>query len=483
MNSVVDVLIIGAGPTGLTLAIECARYHLSCKIIDQSPVPTTYSKATAIQARTLECFQRMGIHERFLAAGIQLKRSNIHSGDKKTYLNLQQIQSPFPFVLSIEQSKTEQILNDALKELGCSVERPVRLISYEEKEGFIFAHTDKGVVQTKYLIGCDGAHSTVRKAMGCTFKGKMFSDVFSLADIKIAWDRPHNEVQIFLEADGILAAFPLPEKDRFRLVFQLKRLRGLLRPSQSIEHGILQSKEITEPTLPEIQQLLSNYAQEPVLVSDPRWIANFHINSRLSNGYRHNNVFLAGDAAHIHSPVGGQGMNTGIQDAFNLAWKIAYVHQQISSPTLLNSYEEERHSLGKKLLKATETASTIATLRSPILLSLRNSLLFTLLSFDCIQRKIAAAISEVDLSCPHKRVRNFTVFHDGKEGEYFTLSEKSKQFHLLLFNCAKPPLDHPCIATYHVKESSDPKALLVRPDGYLALEDRPPFKKLMSYQF
>ena len=482
MNSV-DVMIIGAGPTGLSLAIECVRYNLSCRIIDQSPTPTTYSKAIAIQARTLETFQRMGIHKRFLASGIQIKASNIHCGHKKYALvNLQHIASPFPFVLSIEQSKTEQILTDYLQELGCSVERPTCLISYQEKEGSIFVRTDKEVIQAKYLIGCDGAHSTVRKAMGCTFEGKTFSDIFSLADVKIGWDRAPNELQVFLESDGIMAVFPLPEKDRYRLIFQLKRLRGLFHPNLPIEHGIVQSEEIASPTLPEIQQLLSSYTQEAITVSDPRWIANFHINSRLSNRYRKNNIFLAGDAAHIHSPVGGQGMNTGIQDAFNLAWKIAYVHQQLSNSSLLDTYEEERHCLGKKLLKGTERASTMATLHSPLLLFVRNHLLSALLSFDVVQKKIVSAISEVNIQCPHKRVPNTTIVQEGQEVDFFTLTEKSKKFHLLLFNVPKTPIEHPQIRAYHVKEDSPPKALLVRPDGYLALEDHPPFKKLRAHQ-
>jgi len=487
MNSV-DVLIVGAGPTGLTLAIECLRYNLSCRIIDQSPEPAIYSKAIAIQARTLETFQRMGIHERFLASGIQIKAANIHIGQKKhARIDLQDIPSPFPFVLGIEQNKTEQILSDYLKELGGSIERSKRLISYEEKQGSIIAQTDNESIQAKYLVGCDGPHSTVRKALGLTFEGKLFSDIFSLADVKIGWDRPHNELQVFWGSEGIMAVFPLPDKDCFRLIFQLKRLRGLLNPDLSIEHGIVEQKEIALPTLPQIERLLSSFIQEKVItVSDPQWIANFQINSRLSNRYRKNNIFLAGDAAHIHSPVGGQGMNTGIQDAFNLAWKIAYVHRQLSNSSLLDTYEEERHCVGKKLLKGTEIASKIVTLNSPLLLFIRNHLLFFLLSFDVIRKKIVSAISEVNIRCPQKRVPNMTIVHEGKEVDFFTLTQKSKEFHLLLFNVAKPPIDHPQIRAYHVKEDSPPKALpkalLVRPDGYLALEDRPPFKKLREYQ-
>jgi len=463
----VDVLIVGAGPTGLTMAIECLRYNLTCRIIDQSLKPSPYSKAIAVQARTLEIFQRMGIHQRILAAGLPIKKAHLHSGNKHAYLHLTSIPSPFPFVLSIEQSQTEQILSEYLQELGGRVERPLSLLYYEEKEGVIFAHTDQGVIQAHYLIGCDGAHSSVRKVMECTFEGKQFADIFSLADVKVHWNHPHDQLQLFLESDGIAAALPLPEKECYRLIFQLKELG--------------QSKEVALPTLDRMEQLLSKYAKQSVTLSNPRWIANFHINSRLASRYRKNSVFLAGDAAHIHSPVGGQGMNTGIQDAFNLAWKIAYVQHRFASASLLNTYEEERYRLGKSLLKNTQLASTLVTLRSPLLLFVRNALLFHLLSFQWVQAKLALALSEVNIRHTHKRVPDILLNIQGKEVDYFTLTEKSTQFHLLLFNLAQPPIHHPQITPYHAKDKSTPKVLLVRPDGYLALEDYPPFKKLNSY--
>ena len=480
-TEVVDVLIVGAGPTGLTMAIECLRYNLTCKIIDQTLKLSPYSRAIAIQARTLEVFQRMGIHERFLAAGLPIKRANIHSGNKHAHLDLKYIPSPFPFVLSIEQSQTEQILSNYFEELGGRVERPTRLLSYEERESVIWAQTDQGVIHAHYLIGCDGAHSSVRKAMNCSFEGRLFSDIFSLADVKIHWSRPHGELQIFLESEGVAAALPLPEKDCYRLIFQLKELRGRLAPHLQVEEGIITSKEVTLPTLFTIEKLLSRYAKEDLTLSDPRWIANFHINSRLSNHYRKGNVFLAADAAHIHSPVGGQGMNTGIQDAFNLAWKIAYVHHQFAPAVLLDTYEKERHQLGKTLLKNTERASFLVTLHSPLLLFIRKALLFRLLSFEWIRAKLAVALSEVNICYAHKSVPNLRLNRNGKEVDYFTLTEKSTQYHLFLFNVEKAPLILPQIAVYHAKEKGPSKALLIRPDGYLALKDRPPFKKIREY--
>lgn len=424
----------------------------------------------------------MGIHEKFLKEGIKITASNIYSAQKKrARVDLKRIQSPFSFVLSLEQSKTEKILAESLLEFGVEVERTTRLLSYAEKPGYIVAQTDKGVIEAKYLIGCDGAHSVVRKSMGCTFEGKTFRDIFSLADVNIQWKFPQHELSVFMESEGVLAAFPLPEVDRYRLIFQLKRLRGLYKPELAGAHGIIESDKIALPTLPEIQTLLSRYTQEKVVVSDPRWIANFHINSRLSNHYRKENIFLAGDAAHIHSPVGGQGMNTGIQDAFNLAWKIAYVHQSKAAASLLDTYEAERHHLGGQLLRATEKASMWATLHSPPLLFIRNHLLTTLLSKSAIQDKVVSLISEVNIRCPNKRAPDFTVLKEGKRESLYSICERSQTYTLLLFNTDGASLIHPNIQVLQVREESTPKALLVRPDGYIAVEDHPPFHQLKAY--
>lgn len=476
----IDVLIVGAGPTGLTLAAECNRYNLSFRIIDCNKEPSNISKAAAIQARTLEVFQNIGIHERFLQAGAPITGANIYSAHKKRgHLNFTTIPSPFSLVLGLEQNKTEDILIKYLAETGCKVERNTTLLSYEEKDGVIFCTTNKGIITTKYLVGCDGAHSVVRKSMGCTFQGKQFSDIFSLADIEMEWNLPDNEIHTFLEKKGTLALFPLSEKNRFRAVFLLDRLRGLLKSTNEIEHGIIQDKEIKDPTLEELQALLSSFIKEKATAKNPRWMANFHINSRLSNTYQKNNIFLCGDAAHIHSPVGGQGMNTGIQDAFNLGWKLAYTCKGITDNyQLLSSYQQERHTLGKKLLAATERASLMVTMNNSFLKVMRKYIISFLLSFKSIQNKIVAAISEVNIGYPNKRATNFPL----TDGDLFTKQNKSQKFHLILFNIKDIPFQHPQVEIHYAKEKTKEKAILVRPDGYIAVEDSPPFKKLFSYK-
>jgi 2-polyprenyl-6-methoxyphenol hydroxylase-like FAD-dependent oxidoreductase len=484
MNEI-DVLIVGAGPTGLVMAIECRRYGLSFRIIDKSPSPSTYSKAAAVQSRTLEIFQRIGVLEPFLNQGVKVKAGNIHLGNKNsTRISFDKIESPFPYVLGIGQDTTEQILSNFLELNKGKIERGVTVLEIEERGEFIYAKTDIGVIKASYLVGCDGAHSIVRKSLQCSFKGKTFTDVFSLADVKIKWRYPHDELQAFLGKSSLAAAIPLPGEGRYRLIFQLKRLRNRCKKStqEEIEHGLIESNELKIPTLAEIETTLSSLVKDAVKISDPKWVANFRINSRLSNRYRKGRIFLAGDAAHIHSPVGGQGMNTGIQDAFNLAWKIAYTTGHlIENKNLLDSYEKERHILGKKLLKNTERASNIITIHRQPLLFLRKIFASLILSFECVRKKITEAISETTIGYPQKRMKNIKVIENNKVIDYFIASEKTTKYHLILFNHEKSPIHHSQIEIFHAVDSTTTKAILVRPDGYIALEDKPPFHKLKRY--
>ncbi len=484
MNEI-DVLIVGAGPTGLVMAIECRRYGLSFRILDKSPSPSTYSKAAAVQARTLEIFQRIGILEPFLSQGVKIRAGNIHLGDKScARITFDNIESPFPYVLGIGQDTTEHILSNFLELNNVKIERGLTVLEIDERGDFIYAKTDNEVIKASYLIGCDGAHSIVRKSLHCSFKGKLFTDVFSLADVKVKWRYPHDELQAFLGKNSLAAAIPLPGDGRYRLIFQLKRLRNKCKKSTltEIEHGLIESNELQIPTLSEIEATLSSFVQDTVKISDPKWIANFRINSRLSSRYRKGRIFLAGDAAHIHSPVGGQGMNTGIQDAFNLAWKIAYAHGHlIEDKNLLNSYEKERYILGRKLLKNTERASNIITIHKQPLLFLRKIFVSLILSFESIRNKITKGISQTTIGYPQKRMKNIKVTQNKKVIDYFVASEKTTKYHLILFNIDEPPIHHSQLEIFHASEPTNVKAILVRPDGYIALEDTPPFKRIKRY--
>lgn len=380
MKDKIDVLVIGAGPTGLMMAAEVARYGLSCRLIDKGASYGDKSRAVAIQARTMEVFGFLGLADVFLKEGLAVRTANPVSHFKRlAQISFDSLESPYPFVLSIEQTKTERILAAHVASFGVEIEKGIEFLHLEQNaEGVEVSlrHAVSGKeedVGAAWVIGCDGAHSQVRKQLQLPFEGKGFADIFSLADVHVHWQYPHKEVFAFLNAKGILAAIPLPDPDRYRLVFQLLRYRNLLKKNGRLPYGQINESLTMAPTLKEIEELLCSYAGEQVRISNPVWIANFHINSRMASTYRKGRVFLAGDAAHIHSPVGGQGMNTGLQDAFNLAWKLAFVHKKQACLELLDTYNLERLRVGKRLLKATQLASYIATLHHPFAIALRNT--------------------------------------------------------------------------------------------------------------
>ncbi len=376
----IDVLVIGAGPTGLMMAIEAIRHHLSCRIIDKALKPADQSRALAIQPRTLEIFDHIGLSSHFLNAGLKIGAGNQCFGSKKLFrLEFEKLDSPYPFMLSLEQSRTEEILVNHLNSLGAKAERGLELIDLVEKEDHTLAicqdaEGKKSQIEAKWVVGCDGAHSLVRKTLSFSFIGKAFSSTFSLADVKIEWDYPHDELYAFLNPKGLLGAIPMPGEGRYRLVFE-------------------RIGEETELTFEEVKKILKERVARKALLSDPTWLANFHINSRLVQSYQKGRIFLAGDAAHIHSPAGGQGMNSGLQDAFNLAWKLSS-----NNLALINTYTLERRSWGKNLLKATKLFTELATLKNPIAIAMRNALLKWVAPL--MQKKIIEAISEISIQYP-----------------------------------------------------------------------------------
>ncbi|MCI0381903.1 MAG: FAD-dependent monooxygenase [Chlamydiae bacterium] len=408
-----DVLVIGTGPTGLMMAAEIARHGLSCRIIDRAKTPSDKSKALVIQPRTLEIFDHLGIVRDFIAEGVKLYDATLISKAKPlAHLSFKKLSSPYPFVLSVEQSKTEQILTKYLSSLHLSIEREVELIALTQDEDAIYAtlkHPGKEeTLRADWIIGCDGAHSFVRKNLSLPFEEKAFSDNFSLADMEIDGNRPGDEFSIFFDAEEVMATIPISGKTPYRLVFQLER-----------------------------------------------WETNWVVNSRLATSYQKGRIFIAGDAAHFHSSVGGQGMNTGIQDAFNLGWKLALIHQKKANPKLLDSYHQERHEVGKNLLKATERASRAATIRNSFAISLRNYLISKLFNYAFIQKKLTRAISQIALRYSKSDfIAEAGIFHAGPKAgtrapnalvfkkedpiDFYTIWRKRTPFHLLLFSGLHP---------------------------------------------
>ncbi len=346
-----DALVVGAGPTGLTMASELARHGLSCRIVDQLETPSNLSRALAVQARTLEVFDDLGLAERALSLGKRAEGVNIIGpGGRRTRVDLRlfsELETCYPYMLIIPQDDTEALLGEHLGTFGVSVERGVALEDYQQEEDRVVAtlkRADGGVekAEARWLLGCDGARSRVRKVAGLSFEGETYADACMLADVRVDWSLESGELYLLPSTHGMMVLFPMPGEGRFRVVAILPR-DGLTGP------------EDTAPlSLEEMQALVDRMAPVPARLSEPRWMTRYRLHRRGVSHYRQGRVFLAGDSAHIHSPAGGQGMNTGIQDAYNLAWKLALVTRGRAPESLLDTYELERHPVGQKLLEGTD---------------------------------------------------------------------------------------------------------------------------------
>jgi 2-polyprenyl-6-methoxyphenol hydroxylase-like FAD-dependent oxidoreductase len=372
------VLVVGAGPVGLTLACELVRRGVDARIVDRCAAPTDKSKALGVQARTLEALDAMGIADRFVAAGRKVHGVNFYAdGARLAHVSLDDIDSPYTYMLSLPQSETERLLAEHLAELGARVEREVTLTGLTQDEGGVTATLARadGRVETDrvaWLVGCDGAHSAVRHAVGLPFEGLPYEECFVLADVRIAWELPDDETHAFIAPDGAMAAFPLPKG--------LWRLVG--------ESGL------QEPTVEDVARLLQERGAPKATVTPAGWVAPFRIHRRIVPRYREGRVFLAGDAAHIHSPVGGQGMNTGIQDAGNLAWKLALAVSGAAQDSLLASYDAERRPVAASTLQGTDLATKVVTLRNPVARAVRDRVGALLAGIEVVQKRLLAQASE-----------------------------------------------------------------------------------------
>jgi 2-polyprenyl-6-methoxyphenol hydroxylase-like FAD-dependent oxidoreductase len=390
----IDALIVGAGPTGLVMAIDLARRGLRCRVIDQLAEPAVYSKAQIIHARTLELLHRDGLAGELLSRGITVHGMSIYTPELKrlVHATFEPVSSRYEYMLSIPQHDTEQVLAAFLAERGVQIERGVRLDRFSQEEGFVSAALvppsgGEQHVRTSYLLGCDGAHSTVRKGLALPFEGAAYEQRIIQADVRIDWPfaHEHDEVVVFVADKGLLGVFPLPGDRRYRML------------------TFLDPEEPMEPVLPTFQRLMDERGPKGSIVSDPAWMVDFRIHRRMVPQYRVGRVFLAGDAAHIHSPAGGQGMNTGMQDAMNLAWKLALVHRGEGQPELLASYDAERHPVAAATLQGTDTATQafarVFALRHPIALALRRKLFEFVGSVDLFSR-VGRLASMLEIAYP-----------------------------------------------------------------------------------
>ncbi len=339
------VLIVGAGPTGLVLALWLKRSGIPFRIIDKSEKPGTASRALAVQARTLEFYRQLGIADKLTAAGISADDFTMYrNGQVLAVAHLgpmgQDI-SAFPYLLFCAQDIHEQILCDELKKLGVEVERQTEIVEFAEDStgvtAVIQSAEGKETIRAEYLCGCDGAHSTIRHGLRTPFPGGDYSHIFFVADAQVE-KMPKDGIGVSFNRDDFCIIMPIKLKGSVRLI-------GIV-PRQIEAHAKISFEDVRET-------VAHNTGLNVMAVN---WFSTYHVHHRVADYFQRGRVFLAGDAGHIHSPVGGQGMNTGIGDAVNLAWKLAFVLKGATSRRLLDSYNPERIAFARTLIQTTDTA-------------------------------------------------------------------------------------------------------------------------------
>jgi 2-polyprenyl-6-methoxyphenol hydroxylase-like FAD-dependent oxidoreductase len=453
------VLVIGAGPVGLTLTSELARYGVPVRVIDKAAARTDKSKALVLWSRTLELLDRGGMDGSapFVAAGLHMEAVNFVAGARTIgRVELGSIDSPYPYGLMLPQSDTERLLEERLAGQGISVERRVELASFVSHDSGVEAvlrHADgrEETTSAAWLVGCDGAHSVVRHAIGAPFSGDTFDSDWMLADIHMrGYPSPETECTVYWHREGVLVIFPI-SPGRFRVIADLPPTGAEQPPT---------------PTLEQVQALLDHRGPPGLVVFDPVWLAGFRINDRKVAEYRHGRAFLAGDAAHIHSPAGGQGMNTGMQDAFNLAWKLAMVERGNAGASLLDSYSPERSAVGDQVLKAAGRLTTIGTVSNPVIQQLRNTVGHVMLGLPFVTHTVADTMSEVTIAYPHSPL-NGPGLHDGpRPGERAALVTGERP----------PGSGGTPLFTLHAEHDPEIAELTGRFDGLLDPEPRPPLR-------
>jgi len=491
-----DVLIVGAGPSGLSLACQLVRYDVDFVIIEKNERVTPYSKAIGVQARTLEIYEQIDLAQKAVEQGwITGHVRLLTGGEVRGELDLSTIGeglSPYPYVLMLEQSKNERLLFEYLQSRGKEVLWKTELESFSQTETGITAQakTDAGEVQSieaKYLVGCDGAKSSVRRALGLEFKGSTFERLFYVADTQVDWKFSHDALYPCLSKDSLLVFFPLKGEKRYRIVGTF--------PEEF-------AKDPGDILYEEIEQQIKEIASLELDIHDVEWFSTYKVHTRHVSRFSEGRCFLAGDSAHIHSPAGAQGMNTGIQDGYNLAWKMALVLKGKSEERLLETYNEERLENAKNLLQTTDRLFEFAAGSEWFLAFLRTNVLPPIakyiLGFDPIKKFVFPLVSQIGINYRHGSLsqhagdENFKV-KAGDRIPYFLVDGKSvydrlhqPKFHFLFFSNAERDLQalrteleselaglvdiHAIPLHEQVKElfgTDEPFSLLSRPDNYI----------------
>jgi len=350
------VLIVGAGPTGLMMAGQLARFGIPFRLVEKNEGPTTQSRALVIQPRSLEIFEQMGIAQRAVEQGRIFQTINyVVNGKLAQRVPLGEFGkelTQFPYLLILEQSKTEPLLASFLQQQGQNIEWRTELVSFTQTERGVSAtlkhHDKEKTIEADWLIGADGANSLVRKTLGIPFGGETYKESLFVLDCRINWPFKADEAAIALSRDAFGLFFPMTD--------------GRCRVS-----GIVSEEYADKDTISfdDVNRDFAKNLKMDVTLSDPQWISLYHAHHRYVAHFRKDRCFLAGDAAHVHSPAGAQGMNTGLQDAYNLAWKLAFAIRGNAEERILETYHEERLPIARKLVRTTDRVFGITVSQNP----------------------------------------------------------------------------------------------------------------------
>jgi 2-polyprenyl-6-methoxyphenol hydroxylase-like FAD-dependent oxidoreductase len=471
-----EVLIAGAGPVGLTAACELARFGIPLRIVDKSAQRTDKSKALVLWSRTLELLDRGPVGAApFVQAGFKAHAVNFvaRDGELMGHVSMDNVKSPFPYGLMLPQSETERLLEERLQGLGVTVERQVEVLGFKSSDAGIQATLRRAdgseeTVSSHWLLGCDGAHSIVRHTLGVPFAGETLDSDWMLADVHMkGYPYPDTEASVYWHKDGAFVIFPI-SPGRYRVLGDLPITSGAVPPA---------------PTLEQVQAIIDRRGPGGMTAFDPIWLAGFRINGRKVSDYRSGRIFLLGDAAHVHSPAGGQGMNTGMQDAFNLAWKLALVIRNTCGDRLLDSFSPERSAIGDEVLKEAARLTTVGTLKNSTLQACRNLVSHFMLGFAAVQQEFADSMTEVNIGYPHSPLNAHSRSGHGgpkpgergpiRDGEAPVGAGKSPLFALF---AKDTPASRTLLSKYSDLLESPPRSpysdkgiWLLRPDGYVAL--------------
>jgi 2-polyprenyl-6-methoxyphenol hydroxylase-like FAD-dependent oxidoreductase len=392
-----DVLVVGAGPTGLVLALWLTKLGIKVRIVDKAAEPGTTSRALAVQARTLELYRQLDLSEAVIARGHQVPAVNLWvKGERTARIVFESVGSgvtPYPFLHIFPQDQHERLLIERLEALGVTVERSTELLGFAEQKECVMARLrdpDGREVDCEagYIAGCDGARSIVRQTIGTGFPGGTYRQVFYVADVDAAGPPMNGELHIDLDEADFLGVFPLAGQGRGRLL-------GTVRDGRADRADTLTFNDVGDRAIGHLK----------IEVRKVNWFSTYHVHHRVTEQFRKGRAFLLGDAAHIHSPAGGQGMNTGIGDAINLAWKLAAVVAGRAPDKLLDTYEAERIGFARRLVATTDRVFSLATAEGRIADLMRTRIAPLLIpmaaSFEAVREYLFRTVSQVMLNYRH----------------------------------------------------------------------------------